>query len=163
MKWYVSKEKGITCGNGTFEEPFLTINEAAGRAVAGDEIIVAPVIYRESVNPANGGTSDYKRISYIAEKKGTAVISGAETAKNWKQYENDVWVFRVNNKIFGAKNPYTTKVNGDWYLSAKCFHTGEIYLNGKAMYEAQSLKEVLSPTISIKSWDQDFSLYNLSF
>ncbi len=43
-------------GNGTKQLPFRSINEAAKVAAAGDEVIVAPGIYREYVDPVNPGT-----------------------------------------------------------------------------------------------------------
>ena len=45
-------------GNGTKELPYKRINEAATVAKAGDEVIVAPGIYREYVDPVNPGTED---------------------------------------------------------------------------------------------------------
>ena len=41
----------IQTGNGTKENPFKTIQEAAAKALPGDEVIVAPGLYREAVNP----------------------------------------------------------------------------------------------------------------
>ena len=40
-------------GNGTKESPYRFINDAAQAAAAGDEILVAPGIYREYVDPKN--------------------------------------------------------------------------------------------------------------
>ena len=53
----------IQTGNGTKENPFKTIQEAAAKALPGDEVIVAPGLYREAVNPIHAGTAD-KRITY---------------------------------------------------------------------------------------------------
>ena len=50
MKYYVSADVK-QAGDGTKEKPFATIQEAAQIARAGDEVIVAPGIYRESVDP----------------------------------------------------------------------------------------------------------------
>lgn len=159
MKIYVStqaKEKGY----GTKELPFQTITEAAGIAAPGDEVIVSRGVYRESVNPIYGGMSDKNRIIYRSEIERGAIITGAEKAVSWTQYENDVWEFRVNNSIFGEYNPYTELVKGDWYFPISPVHTGKIYFNGKAMYEVPSLDAVLNPVVNKKSWDSDFSLYN---
>ena len=65
MIYYVNS-KVENHGNGSKENPFKTIQEAADIAVAGDEVIVAPGVYREWVSPKNGGTAD-KRIVYKYE------------------------------------------------------------------------------------------------
>ncbi len=48
MKLYVDCNAGRN-GNGSKEMPFKTIREAAKAAVAGDEVLVAPGVYREYV------------------------------------------------------------------------------------------------------------------
>ena len=52
MIYYVDSNSNQN-GNGTKESPFKTIQQAADIAVSGDEVIVAPGIYREYVNPTN--------------------------------------------------------------------------------------------------------------
>ena len=49
MKYYVSA-KAARNGDGSKENPFRTITQAAKIAVAGDEVIVMPGVYREYVN-----------------------------------------------------------------------------------------------------------------
>ena len=68
-------------GDGTKKRPFKRIGDAAKRAVAGDEVLVAPGIYREYVNPANGGTADAPVVYRSIEPLG-AVITGAEQVKS---------------------------------------------------------------------------------
>ena len=46
MIYYVDSNSNQN-GNGTKESPFKTIQQAADIAVSGDEVIVAPGIYRE--------------------------------------------------------------------------------------------------------------------
>ncbi len=157
MKYYVNCAASRS-GNGSAEYPFKTITEAANIAKAGDEVLVYPGMYREYVNPINAGCED-ARITYTSVEPLGAVISGAEEVKNWKPYEGDVWVARIPNGIFGAYNPYTTLVSGDWYIATFIAHTGEVYLNDKSMYEVTSLDKVLNPTVSKASWDPDFSIY----
>ena len=53
-------------GNGSKETPFRHINDAAKVAKPGDEVLVAPGIYREYVDPVNAGTED-ARIVYRSE------------------------------------------------------------------------------------------------
>ena len=73
-------------GNGTKERPFRYINDAAQIARPGDEVLVAPGVYREYVNPANAGTQD-ARITYRSTEPLGAVITGAEEVKNWTLYQ----------------------------------------------------------------------------
>lgn len=151
--------KALRDGDGTEKNPFQTISQAAKTAKAGDRVLVAPGVYREWVNPLNGGSSDECRITYISQEKGKAVITGAEPVKGWEPYENNVWKVRIHNGLFGNYNPYTTLVEGDWYVPEKPMHTGEVYLNGKAMYETDSLQDVINPEVFKPSWDPDFTVY----
>lgn len=153
MEYYVSAG-AFRSGCGTSEYPFKTISEAARLARPGDEVIVAPGVYREYVDPAHAGTAE-KRIVYRSEKPLAAVISGAEPVKGWKRHEGDTWVVRIGNGLFGDYNPYTVPVAGDWYFAPDPVHTGEVYLNGKAMYEVLSLPEVLSPKPFRQSWEPE--------
>ena len=75
MKIYVDA-KASRQGNGSKEMPFKHINDAAQVAVAGDEVLVAPGIYREYVNPQNAGTEE-SRITYRSTEPLGAVITGA--------------------------------------------------------------------------------------
>ena len=145
-------------GCGTKERPFHTIAQAADIARSGDTVIVAPGVYREYVNPHHGGTDD-ARITYISQVPLGAVITGAEEIRNWTHYEGDVWFTRIPNGFFNDYNPYTTLVDGDWYQTGLWNHTGEVYLNGKSLYEVSSLDEVLHPAVCPSSWDPDFSVY----
>lgn len=156
MKYYVNADAGE--GDGSRERPFRKIQEAAMRAKPGDEVIVAPGVYREAVNPVNGGCED-ARIIYRSEIEKAAVITGAEPVKNWELYEGSVWVARITNTIFGDYNPYTTLIYGDWFVAFMTAHTGDVYLNEKSMYEVTTLEKVLHPEKSITSWDADFSVY----
>ncbi len=157
MIYYVASDAKRP-GDGSRERPFKTINAAARLAVAGDEIVVAPGVYREYVNPRNGGT-EKAPIVYRSEKPLEAVITGAEEVKCWVPYEKDVWTARIPNGIFGSYNPYTTEIFGDWYYGDKPVHTGEVYLNGRSMYECFSIEEVLKPVENPASWEPAYSLY----
>ncbi len=145
-------------GNGKKETPFRHINDAAKVAKPGDEVLVAPGIYREYVDPVNAGTQD-ARITYKSMEPLGAVITGAEIMKDWKHYEENVWVCRVDNGIFGSYNPYTTFVGGDWYFAPVIRHTGAVYLNDRQLYEAESLQDCIKGEIYKPSWEQEWSVY----
>ena len=156
MRYYVNASV-FRSGSGTEEYPFKRIQEAANVALPGDEIFVAPGIYREYVDPKHAGTEE-ARITYRAVP-GTAVITGAEVVKGWTNVEGNTYLARIPNSLFGNYNPYTTRVEGDWYIAHYIAHTGEVYLNGKSMYEVTSLEDVRNPKVYKKSWDPEFSVY----
>lgn len=145
-------------GNGSKDRPFQHISEAAAIACPGDEVLVAPGVYREYVDPQQAGT-EQARIVYRSVEPGKAVITGAEPVRSWEPFKENVYVARIPNGLFGDYNPYTTLVSGDWYIAHYIAHTGEVYLNGKSMYEVTSLDQVVQPQIYEKSWDQAFTVY----
>lgn len=79
MFYYVS-QKNACPGDGTKENPFQTINQAAQIAKAGDTVIIGDGIYREWVNPVQGGTGSHQRITYKNAENTHPIISGAEVA-----------------------------------------------------------------------------------
>ncbi|MBQ6238989.1 MAG: right-handed parallel beta-helix repeat-containing protein [Firmicutes bacterium] len=157
MILYVNAKAGRD-GNGSKEMPFKHIQDAARIAMPGDEVLVAPGIYREYVDPKHGGTED-ARIVYRSEEPLGAVITGAEPLRNWTRHSENVWTARVDNRVFGSYNPYTTYVYGDWYFAGKSKHTGVVYLNDKMLYEAASIEECARGEVYEHSWDPDASIY----
>ena len=141
MKIYVDAKAGRD-GNGTAERPYKRISDAARAAQPGDEVIVRPGIYREYVDPKHAGTAE-ARITYRSEQPLGAEITGAELLTGWEPYQGTVWTASVDNGIFGAYNPYTTYVYGDWYFAGRSKHTGCVYLNDKMLYEAESIEVCL--------------------
>ena len=144
-------------GDGSSVRPFRSISEAAAVAGPGDEVLVAPGIYREAVDPVHAGLPD-QRIIYRAQKPGTAVITGAEPVKNWEKAGN-IWTVRIPDSVFGDYNPYREIVHGDWYRAKVPAHTGEVYLNGRALYEADSLSKVQNPVRNDESWAPEETVY----
>lgn len=145
-------------GNGTEQSPFKHINDAAQIAKPGDEVLVAPGIYREYVNPLNAGLEN-NPITYRSKVPLGAVITGTEKAADWKHYKDNVWVLRINNYTFGTYNPYTTFIKGDWYFGQFVRHTGAVYLNNRQLYETQTLEECLEGKAYIHSWEPEWSVY----
>ncbi len=157
MIYYVAAD-AFRNGDGSKERPFSTINEAAQIACPGDEVLVAPGLYREYVNPKYAGRED-ARITYRSIEPLGAVISGSEVVNNWEPFDGNVWTAAVPNSVFGDYNPYTTIVEGDWYNAPKPVHTGMVYLNGKGLYEAFSVEEVKAGEVYAGSWDPEGTIY----
>ena len=70
---------------GTVEKPLRTINAAAQLALPGDTVTVHAGVYREWVNPLNGGESDSRRILYRAAEGEKVELKGSEVVNNWEK------------------------------------------------------------------------------
>ena len=157
MEYHV-KVSGNDSQAGTLEAPFRTISKAAALAQPGDIVTVHEGTYREWVSPKNGGSEHY-RITYQAAKGEKVTISGAEVIKDWTD-EGGIWKTVIPNSFFGKYNPYNEKIAGDWFFErVKTFHTGEVYLDGKSMYESQDLEGVKNPVEEEASCDKPGSIY----
>ena len=98
---------------------FRTIQRAADLAKAGDSITVHEGIYREHVNPKNGGTGESEPIVYEAAPGEKVVISGGEQITHWVRVKGSVYKTVIPNTFFGDFNPYKEVVWGDWFESAR--------------------------------------------
>ena len=158
-EYHVSKN-GNDKNPGSVSAPFKSISAAARIAQAGDTITVHEGIYRERVNPVNGGTSDLNRIVYQAAAGEKVVIKGSEEIKDWKKVEGSVWKVVIPKALFGDYNPYTDLLTGDW-LNKKGIdhHTGEVFLNGKSLFEKSTLEDVKASEPYPDARDQKASIY----
>ncbi|MGN0571954.1 MAG: right-handed parallel beta-helix repeat-containing protein [Candidatus Fimenecus sp.] len=142
MIYYVVQEN-TAAGDGSRENPFRSIGQAAEVAAPGDTVLIGDGVYREWVSPQNGGICDEQRITYKAADGANPVISGAEIISGWEPYKNNVWRAEVENTLFGDYNPYTDEIFGDWYdCMGQVHHTGEVFADGNAMYETASLEDI---------------------
>ena len=152
--------KGNDSNDGSFSYPFKTISKAALIAQPGDEIIVHTGTYREWINPARGGESDSKRIVYRAAPGEKVQIKGSEVITGWKKEREGVWKVTIPNSFFGTYNPYQDSVYGDWFdRRGRIHHTGEVFLNGKSLYEKETLDKVLNPVANKNIRDTTGSIY----
>ncbi len=143
-EYYVGKD-GNDRNAGTATRPFLTIGRAAHIAVAGDIITVRKGTYREQVSPEKGGMSDEKRIVYRAAPGALVYIKGSEIVKGWRMIAPGIWKVSLPDALFGGYNPYKDLIYGDWFFPLKRkLHTGEVYLNGRSLYETVSEQHVIS-------------------
>lgn len=149
-EFHVSK-KGNNSNSGSKQKPLLTINHAITIAFPGDTITVHEGTYREWVNPIRGGESDLKRIIFRAAPGETVEIKGSEIIKGWTKEKNGVWKVVIPNHFFGDYNPYQDLISGDWFIdNGRVHHTGEVFINGKSLYEKETIEKVNNP-IAIKN------------
>jgi hypothetical protein len=152
--------KGADNNDGSSLRPFKTITAAIKFAFPGDTITVHAGIYREWVNPLRGGESDEKRIVFRAAPGERAEIKGSEVIAGWKKEKNGVWSVVIPNSFFGDYNPYQDSIFGDWFnRHGRIHHTGEVFLNGKSLYEKESIDKVLDPIPDTKIQDPEGSTF----
>lgn len=154
-KEYHVSVQGSDKNTGSKERPFATISKAAALAEPGDRIIVHEGTYREWVKPSQGGTSDICRITYEAAEGEHAVIKGSEQITDWSCIEGTVWKAVIPNSLFGDYNPYQELLFGDWFVYPEepILHSGDVYLNGKSLYETFSLEQVKAPVMRTEGYN----------
>jgi alpha-N-arabinofuranosidase len=131
---------------GTPAAPLRTIQRAAEMARPGDVVTVHAGVYRERISPPRGGESDAKRITYQAAPGEKVEIKGSEVVKDWVMVEPGLWKVTVPNSLFGAFNPFSDLIRGDWFEpKGREHHTGAVYLDGEWLAEAAKFEDLLKP------------------
>lgn len=142
MNIYVSKT-GSDNNDGSKSRPFLTISGAAQIADAGDTVIVGGGTYRECVTVKRGARGDFERITFKAADGEKAIIKGSQIINTWENIGKNIWKADIDNCVFGKYNPYAEEIDGDWLIRPidKPLHTGQVYINGTALSEANEIIE----------------------
>ena len=145
-EFHVAKS-GSDTNDGSAAAPFLTINRAAMVLRAGDTVTVHAGVYREWVRPRNSGADTYSRIVYRAAPGEEVWIKGSEEVKGWtREKKTDVWKVVLPNSFFGDFNPFAEPLRGDWLnVFKEAYSLGEVYLNGKSLFQMETLDEVRNP------------------
>ena len=112
--YYVNGTTGNDDNPGTKDLPFKTINKAAQILEPGERVVIAPGIYRESIDPARGGTGPDKLISYEAAPGAQVIVSGAMVVKNWAP-STGFRGFGFRGRQNGSPKIYETNLNGAWF------------------------------------------------
>ncbi len=157
---YHVSQVGNDENSGTEAQPLRTIQRGATLAQAGDVVTVHAGIYRERVTPPRGGESDTRRITYRAAPGEAVVIKGSEVVQGWQPFMPGVWKVVLPDSFFGKYNPFRDLITGDWFDGRGTRpHTGEIYLNGKSLYESHRLEDVLKPKATPGAFDPTGSTF----
>lgn len=133
--------------NGTEGQPYSTIQDAANQAQPGDTVLVHEGVYRERVDPPRGGIDDQSRITFMVAEKEHAVIKGSEIIHGWKKLADHIWQVHLPSSMFIDFNPYARSLEGDWLEKPSDWHLnlGQVYLNGKALYQSNNLDDLYDP------------------
>jgi hypothetical protein len=159
-KEYHVSIKGNDINDGSASKPFKTISTAVKYALPGDTITVHAGTYREWINPIRGGENNLKRIIYRVAPGEKAEIKGSEIITGWKKEKEGVWKVVIPNSFFGNYNPYQDSIYGDWFnRRGRLHHTGEVFLNGKSLYEKETVEKVFRPVADSKIKDTVGSTY----
>lgn len=149
---YVAKT-GSDFASGSKEEPLLTINKAASKALPGDVVIVREGVYREEINDINTGLSEARRITFEGAENEKVIIKGSEEVNDWKLVEGNIWKVEVSNQLFKAFNPFAIKLFGDWLEVDNDKTLGQVYLNGDALFEVNDFEKLRNPKSISKTYD----------
>jgi len=145
---YFVAKSGNDQNSGSWFSPFLTINKAAQIAKGGDSIFIRAGVYREYINPLNGGNSENSKIVYQSYASEKVVIKGSEQITNWQQLNNGIWSCTIPNSFFGNFNPYLIKLKGA-FLYGGWQHLGNVFIDDEQLIEVTTNQEVVS---KINTW-----------
>lgn len=156
---HVNNQDPNSCdGNeGTISRPFKTINAAAQVATPGTRVLIHGGIYRETVQPAQGGSGPEKMISYEAYEGENVIIKASVEVNNFKPSvgwrlsrgnpnkaleEIQIWEITLDPEDFKGYNPFCSvnilhdrlfieydKTNMTPYLNRR----GMVFVDGKPM------------------------------
>ena len=113
-------------GDGSFGNPFLTIQNAADVMTAGDTCHIREGTYRETVSPAHSGTAD-SPITFMPYNSETVTISGADVVSGWSVYSNHIYQAIMDWNLGEGFNQVF--VNGAMVNRARWPNTGTNLLN----------------------------------
>lgn len=146
-------------GNGSHEQPYTTIQQAADVAQPGDTVLVMPGLYRENVHPRHSGTED-ARITYRSIEPRKAIISGAEPLTDWTETgTKGVWSVTVPASFFTSTNfnPFSARVGGDWLHDNADWHRAQIFCDARSLFEVRTRAEVDNPTPNVTAFDPSYA------
>ncbi len=131
---------GSDGGDGGEASPLRRIQHAAEKARPGDTIRIHAGVYRERIDPPQGGESAECPLTFEAAGDGEAVICGSERVTHWCHEAGGIWRVDLPAAFFGGHNPFDTMIHGDWFYPVdRPHHTGDVFLDGEWLEEAPGL------------------------
>ncbi|MGD0898220.1 MAG: right-handed parallel beta-helix repeat-containing protein [Thermoguttaceae bacterium] len=89
---------GCDAGEGTAEQPFLTLQRAAAAVQPGDTCVVHEGTYRETVRPVRSGTPEAP-IRFVVAPGEKALITGTEVVSGWSAHEGRICKAAVSEPV----------------------------------------------------------------
>lgn len=120
---YYVATTGSDANPGSIDAPFRTIQQCANVAVAGDVCYIRAGVYRETIVPANSGTTT-SPITFTAYNGEDVTISGTDVVSNWTS---------SNGSIYTAAMPWTVFDPA----AGRPISSDQIFVDGQMMNEAR--------------------------
>lgn len=98
---YVSKSGNDNTGDGTIDNPFLSIQQAVDKAYDGGKIIIKEGTYREEVD------IDHANLTLENFGDDLVTISGADWVINWEPYKNGIYKAHFPEHLIDDNINYT--------------------------------------------------------
>lgn len=138
-QYYVSTN-GSDLNPGTLSLPFKTIQKAANMMNAGDVCFIKGGTYRETVTPANSGTSS-KHIVFKSYQNDTVRIIGTDKISMWNYYKKGIFkafapdtVLQLSADNILASEAMYPNFRGN-HLSSQKWKQVSIVPSGKAVFD----------------------------
>ncbi len=106
---------------GNEKMPFKTVSAAARVLKAGERVVIKKGVYRESVHPAQGGSSPDKMISYEAASGEEVIICGSVEVPNSNFKKSEGWLFSNEKIKSAALNCWQIDLNPEWFVGYNPF------------------------------------------
>lgn len=129
--YYVATSGSDSNAGTSLSAPFRTIDKCADTAVAGDQCLIRGGTYRETVTPANSGTSSAP-ITYAPYNGESVTVSGADPVTGWTRYSGNVYVADVTLPVSNETSDTTSNTVTPGAVSAN-----QVFVNSTMMPEAQ--------------------------
>lgn len=107
--YHVDKNNPVASDNnpGSEELPWQTINNAAGKLMPGEHVVIHEGIYREKIIPKRGGAGPDAMISYEGAEGENVVIRGSELFKDDFTREDSAWRMKLPEPFATSnENPF---------------------------------------------------------
>ncbi|HJN16538.1 MAG TPA: HEAT repeat domain-containing protein, partial [Armatimonadota bacterium] len=139
---------------GTEDEPWLTIQKAAGTLNAGDTVLIHDGLYREEVRPFCGGAGPDRMITYAAAPGESPVIAGSDVwDAEWTGEEHHIWWAPYERHAWDRPEEWPTPKEGPMHRAE------QVFVNGDLMTHVATLDELRATPESMFTDDEQGRLY----